>query len=711
MPVARNVWFPNLCLYARSPSACSPRQRREKRRPSHFRCSDVDSLRNPGSHRLRQMHWCCDSKRFKVFCLQAFENEELYVEAGAEVCVQSILSKINWRTVNRRTRLEVRNREVHCPPISLFRWWARRPHSLVASLLRSSGLASGSVVGDPFSGGGTVTLEALRMGLRVYAQDINPWPVWGLKTALDEVSSTDLRRAVDRFLAAARQKASSSYQGECGSHGKSEILNTFRVRVCRCKRCRRDFYLFPYSLITLASRKSNEQSGYFGCRKCGAVSCCKVNAARPRCHSCGHSLANPRKALLVGKRIVCPHCQCSNASEWRSNPRWKAVLVQRCCRIKGKELVHFDADVGSDDAPRRHAQVPTPLVRPIPDGRETKTLKRGGFRRWCDLYPPRQLRALVKAAEICRDLRLSSALQNRLLLALAGASEMPGFLCRWDRFHPKIFEALANHRFAVTGLAVESNVFASRGRGTLERRLNASIRAAEWREKIHPERVNDAATIVCGTSERQLMCSGSVQLVVTDPPYFDSVQYGELSTLLLVWAEVVTGETRRWQLDWKGEAVPNPTRGVNAVQHEQILSRIFAETARVLSKSGVLVLTYHSTNFRGWLSVGRALDAAGFRITALATAHSENETDHAKRGRRSFRRDLVIECRKRTTHRSPLVVTSTRTAEQRELVAAGRTIARCGAKRYEYIAAEFVRLQSRLRTRRIHVPRITDAQD
>lgn len=625
--------------------------------------------------------------------------------------MQPILSKINWRIVNRRTRLEVRNREVHCPPISLFRWWARRPHSLVASLLSNSGLAGGSVVGDPFSGGGTVTLEALRLGLRVYAQDINPWPVWGLKTALDEVSSIDLRRAVDRFLAAVRQKVNSSYEGECSSHGKSEILNTFRVRVCRCKRCRRNFYLFPYSLITLASRARDEHCGYFGCRKCGAVSRCKVSAVRPRCHSCGHSFSSPRKPLLVGKKIVCPHCHCSNASQWRSTARWKAVLVQRRCRSNGREQVHFDADVGSAHGPRKYAKIPAALAHAIPDGRETKTLRRGGFRRWCDLYPPRQLSVLMKAAEVCRDLRLSLPLQNRLLLAVVGSAEMPGFLCRWDRFHPKIFEALANHRFAVTGLAVEPNLFASRGRGTLERRLNASIRAAEWRERVRTERVSDAATIVCGTSEKQLMCSGSVDLVVTDPPYFDSVQYGELSALLLVWAEVATGKKRQWQTDWKDEAVPNPIRGVNPKRHEQILARIFSETARVLSNGGVLLLTYHSTNFQGWLSVGRALRAAGFRITALATAHSENETDHAKRGRRSFRCDLVIECRKRMEDRAPLVVTSMRTAEQRELIAAGRTIARCGRKGYKHVAAEFLRLQSRLRTRRIHVPRITDAQD
>jgi putative DNA methylase len=107
--------------------------------------------------------------------------------------VKPILSKIDWKRVNGQTRRQVRNREVHCPPISLFRWWARRPHSLVAALLKESGLRPGALVSDPFSGGGTVTIEAAKLGFDVYAQDLNPWPVWGLRSALDSVSSVSVR--------------------------------------------------------------------------------------------------------------------------------------------------------------------------------------------------------------------------------------------------------------------------------------------------------------------------------------------------------------------------------------------------------------------------------------------------------------------------------------------------------------------------------------
>jgi len=111
-----------------------------------------------------------------------------------------LLKRINWAVVNRATRRQVRNREYHCPPVSLFGWWARRPHPLVGALPDASGLSTGERVSDPFSGGGTVAVEAAVRGFKVYAQDLNPWATWGLATALDGVDPERLQLGIDAFL-------------------------------------------------------------------------------------------------------------------------------------------------------------------------------------------------------------------------------------------------------------------------------------------------------------------------------------------------------------------------------------------------------------------------------------------------------------------------------------------------------------------------------
>jgi superfamily II DNA/RNA helicase len=62
-----------------------------------------------------------------------------------------------------------------------------------------------------------------------------------------------------------------------------------------------------------------------------------------------------------------------------------------------------------------------------------------------------------------------------------GAAEMAGYLSRWDRRYLKSYEAMASHRYAITTLACEPNVWgAAVGRGTVRRRLDAMARAADW---------------------------------------------------------------------------------------------------------------------------------------------------------------------------------------------------------------------------------------
>lgn len=629
----------------------------------------------------------------------------------------ALIQQVNWASVNKATRREVRNREIHCPAISLFRWWARRPHALARALLKASRLRRNDLISDPLSGGGTVTIEAAVSGHRVYAQDINPWPTWGLQVALDGVAPSRLKAGIDSFWRRLRETVASEYATNCPEHGSGEILHTFWVRQLACKRCNKKFFLFPYSLITLASRNHDERLGFFGCSACGHVTRSRLSR-RARCGRCRRLLAFPHQPLLIRKIARCPHCteEISHSVAWTRRPRWVPVLVQRKCRCGGKEQTHFDCPTALETktALKRH-KAPDALRRRIPKGRETAVLLRGGFKHWSDLYPPRQLVVLFKAAELAHTCSSNGLVQRRIQLAVAGAGEMAGYLCRWDRFHPKPFEALANHRYSVLGLAVETNLAAERGRGTLKRRLLSSLTAARWMHEHLPRHPSASTTsgdlrqpvctIVTGSSAAQRLNSDSVGLVITDPPYYDAVQYGELSGLFLVWAQIATGQQRFWRPNLRSEAVPNEVRGAGAPHYERMLSSILAETSRTLRPTGKLLLTYHSTDFRGWFALGKALHLSGLKVLALAVAHSENEKDHPKRNSHAFTRDLVIECQKRKRRvRTPLVVTIPRQSDQRELLAAGRVIASLSQGEYREMAKKYLEMTRRLRSRRIRVP-------
>jgi adenine-specific DNA methylase len=306
------------------------------------------------------------------------------------------------------------------------------------------------------------------------------------------------------------------------------------------------------------------------------------------------------------------------------------------------------------------------------------------------------MRSMLAASAALDRLNLEPAVRARLQLILCGAAEMAGYSSRWDRFYPKAFEATANHRFSLTGFAAEVNLLAPRGRGTLARRLIHSVRAARWGEELHSVRPRalgsqtrklldptdlDRPTVVRGSSTRQLLPDHSIDLVLTDPPYYDDVQYAELGALFLTWAQSIDLIGDSVHVDFRAEVVPNASRGTGTTHYFELLSAVLTETRRTLKPTGRAVLTFHNTEGKAWWALARALGDAGFYVTALAVAHAENETDHAKRGRRSFSRDLVIECLSARLPAAEVVATTEAGDDQsRQLVAAGRAVAELSAE-------------------------------
>jgi adenine-specific DNA methylase len=294
----------------------------------------------------------------------------------------------------------------------------------------------------------------------------------------------------------------------------------------------------------------------------------------------------------------------------------------------------------------------------IPDGQETRVLLRHGFQSWNQLYPRRQL-AVTEAIlsgidEVANDFPTRSSLQ----MAVYGASEMAGHLSRWDRWYLKSYEAMANHRFNLTTFAVEPNIWGvpAAGRGTIQRRLSQMAKAAEWlaSRKESPIRVEGPldsggaadstfpqhidVRIVQGSSERMLLPDATAHLVLTDPPYHDDVQYGELSSLFRAWAQLPAGCLA-------GEAVVNEATGQNAEvgAYQDLLTKIFSEAQRVLRSDGHLVLSYANREPLAWIELLNGFQRAGFRAVGYTIVHSENETDHAKRGVRACNLDLIMD--------------------------------------------------------------------
>ncbi len=572
----------------------------------------------------------------------------------------TILDRVDWDELDRIASVQQRNRETYSPAVSAYRWFARRPHAFVGAVLDAAMQEFGDssfVVSDPFSGGGTVAFEAARRGLPVYAQDLYPWPCFGLATSLGRADPDELVSAGVELLARLLPHRRAYWRNNGGT--LSEITHVLRVRVASCPLCGGAVHLFREPFISLASRRRAEHHAFYGCAACGVASRCATDARRFACHQCGRRWATrlPRGGALPGA-FGCPHCakDLDMPGLMAGPPSWKPVAAQERDLTGGRQpaavLREVSGGPGVDDAEEDPAE--RLLRSPIPPGLETSHLLRTGFKFWGDLYTHRQLQTLLAALSELRTMTCSEAVRNRLVLAVLGAAEMAGHLCRWERTHPKTIEAVANHRYSRETLVVETNLLSPIGRGTLPRRLHAAEKALRWmdagrlpertiaRQASAPRRAHRrGALVVTGSSERQVLADGVARLVLTDPPYHDDLQYGELSRIFHTWMALAVDNPPAHE---EAEAAPNRWRGTGSAHFEAVITASLSESRRTLAPDGRLVLTFHNNDLAAWTGLRNALRRSGFLVVGLATVSAENSADHSKRGKRAFLCDLVLEC-------------------------------------------------------------------
>lgn len=525
--------------------------------------------------------------------------------------MKSIIASINWSELSGFVEQETRRRERHNPAISVFRWWARRPHSLIRALLEAARSQGVRYVADPFSGGGTVALEAAALGLSAYAQDLYPWPVFGLQTALSQADTERLRIEGERLLRHL-DPLRRYYQREDGR----ELVGILRVRVARCLKCEASFPLYPVGVLSKVRRNGNE--AYRGCRRCGNVT------LEAHC-ACGYE----PPATPTGKE-ACPHCGAVSAV---LTAGWTAPLVLE--EENGRVLVR--PTVEGDPVAFIPASSSFPQLRhSIKAGLETRRLHSSGLQYWGDVYSEAQAAVILEGLDYLRERRMPAGIRNRLALAVLGLGEMGALLARWDRLYCKGIEGVANHRYAIPPVAFEANPLARVGRGVLRRRLEAAYRAADWYQGLENK---GRIRLVTGSSERQAIKRRVVDLVLTDPPYFDDVQYGEMARLFHFWL----GQYQSMSVDEEREAVPNPVRGVSAAGYAERLKAIFKESLRSLRRGGRIILSYHNRELRAWEALASALRANGLRLRAAAVVLAESANDHSKRGTQAQLYDAILE--------------------------------------------------------------------
>ena len=305
----------------------------------------------------------------------------------------------------------------------------------------------------------------------------------------------------------------------------------------------------------------------------------------------------------------------------------------------------------------------------IPEGNDMRPVIYG-MTRWCDLFTPRQLLGhLILAAElsllkpeIIRELgeERGRAVVTYLQFMIDKCVDYNSKQTRWIPQRAIVSGTFGRHDFSLKWTFGEM-VFTGPNSGAawaLSQIIDAYTGMAELLAPLH-EKLNGAAppvSIRCGTAARMDLPDRTVDLVCIDPPYYNNVQYAELSDFYYVW-ERRTLQDLYPDIFWRrltnktDEAVANPARDGSAAgaakEYTRLMGEIFTECRRVLKDNGLMTIMFTHKTQEAWEALTRSLIESGWVITSSFPVESEFKHSQHIMDNAAAASSIFLSCRKR----------------------------------------------------------------
>ncbi len=604
-----------------------------------------------------------------------------------------------FEDVSAVAEVESWRKEVYRPVYHVHKWWAQRLGSVFRAAIIGSAVPVGAqvmdlfyskvrfpdlVVFDPFMGSGTTVGEAHKLGATAVGRDINPVACAAVRTALGPLDRRDLLDAYAKVDASVGEELRALYRSVDGNGDPCDVLYLFWVKVLPCPACRSTVDLFTTYEFARHADASKNPAVQILCPECGAVFAGLASAPSATCPECGKTFS-PRTGPARHTTVVCPHCreefpiaQGARAGGGPPRHRLYAKLVLR--QDGTKEYLRATAeDVRQyHEAEQRlkEEDLPVPAV-PIQPGHNTKQILNYGYRCWHELFNARQLLGLARLRQAILALPEGPS-RDALLLLFSGTLEFNNMFASYKgEGTGAVRHMFAHHILKPERTPIEANLWGTpRSSGAFSTLFRSRLlRALEYRDAPFEIRVNGSGRggqkvfglsgrmgadiqatcrdprgpgrrifVTCGSSARTEMVDRSVDLVVTDPPFFDNVHYSELADFFHVWqtldlAGAANATTRN----------PEEVQDIRATAFADKLAAVFAECHRVLKDEGLLVFSYHHSRPEGWSSVASAGVRAGFSFVQSQPVKAEMSVAAPKaQAKEPIDIDVLLVCRKRS---------------------------------------------------------------
>ena len=484
------------------------------------------------------------------------------------------------------------------------------------------------LVVDPFAGGGSIPLEALRVGCEAFASDLNPLACLILKVMLEDIPrhgpglADELRLIGGEIKQQAEKELADLYPKDPDGARPIAYLWARTVR-CEAPNCgseiplMRSFWLCKkpkrkWALQHRVERREGQPPSIvlevFEPNSDSEVQTGTVARARATCPCCNAVLPPERvRAQLVAG---CGGTDVEFDVEGRrtSGARITAVVTlkpgsnERCYRLpsdadyravrRSQERLAKILDGWERDGKQGLCPIPDEPLPPI--GTLGFRVQRYGMLQWGDLFTARQKVALLSLIPM-------TGKTNSLALSLGKLLRHCNVISKWHRGSETVAGAFGMHTLPMSWDFPEMYPIVRYAGGIENSILDAvnSTEAIQASCSSFPDIASGQVEIADSVEHPLPDQSGSIWF--TDPPYYDAIPYSDLSDFFLVWLKRALPDRSLLQDPFDAgnplapkvrEAVQDESkqskgRNKDRAWFEETMAKAFAEGRRILAEDGI----------------------------------------------------------------------------------------------------------------------------
>ena len=543
------------------------------------------------------------------------------------------------------------------------------------------------LVVDSFAGGGSIPLEALRLGCDTFASDLNPVACLILKVMLEDIPrhgpglANELRKAGERIKAAADHELSGLYPKD--SDGATPIAYLWARSVrCEspdcgaeiplmrslwlCRKPKRKFALQPE--IERANGETPRVSfKIFEPKSNSEVEAGTVTRARATCLCCRAVLPPERVRVQLAAQHGGADTIFNKHGDRIGGARLIAVVIVQPDKrgryyrlpiradydivLAAQKRVKAILDNWERDGKQGICPAPDEPLPPI--GTLGFRVQRYGMLRWGDLFTARQKVTLVSLYNT-----LNSVGSSKLATVLACSFDrvaMSNMSCtRWNANAEKMQHTFGRQALPIVWDFAEVVILADApGNWKSGYSLISDV--------ISQSRSKTTGQVQPASATDHPLPDEAANVWFTDPPYYDAVPYADLSDFFLVWLKrsLPGHPLLRDPFDSDNplspktpEAVQDETKRVNGglkdrAWFESTMAAAFAEGRRVLSEDGIGSVVFAHKTTEGWEALLSGLIRGGWTITGSWPIATEMKSRLRARNSAALATSVHLVCRPR----------------------------------------------------------------